>query len=182
MEGLFAYPCRRVATPAYPLGAKIRKNRHRCSPTGGFLCSFNTITHKSPHSKPFPIPFASLLGGAGWYENDTYGDVKYIKIGRCVNSSHYGDYVDFYAGWNTSRVQSIFKLVFNNKGCDVYKLSGATKEFFKDSNGVIYTKISGWQTTHFKVERALGYTTYYNEAIPESQIDISTLTPITVIE
>jgi hypothetical protein len=63
VEGLFAYPCRRVATPAYPLGAKIRKNRPRCSPRGGFLCSFNTITPKSPHSKPFPIPFASVLGG-----------------------------------------------------------------------------------------------------------------------
>ena len=68
MEGLFAYPCRRVATPAYPLGAKIRKNRPRCSPTGGFLCSFNTITPKSPHSKPFPIPFASVLGVTGFYD------------------------------------------------------------------------------------------------------------------
>ena len=55
--------------PCYPSGAKIRKNRPRCSPTGGFLCSFNTITPKSPHSKPFSIPFASVLGGI-FYEGD----------------------------------------------------------------------------------------------------------------
>lgn len=29
-----------------------------------FLCSFNTITPKLPHSKLFPIPFASVLGVA----------------------------------------------------------------------------------------------------------------------
>jgi hypothetical protein len=69
VEGLFAYPCRRVATPAYPLGAKIRKNLPRCSPTGGFLCSFNTITPKSPHFRGILILSASLLGVENFKDN-----------------------------------------------------------------------------------------------------------------
>ena len=100
----------------------------------------------------------------------------------CTNSEDYGDYVNFYVGWNTSRVQDIYKLVFTYHGCDIYNLGGigVTREFFKDTDGAIYIKITGWQTIHFKIERTYGYTTYYNEAIPESQIDLSTLTPITV--
>ena len=35
--GLFAYLFGGVAGPAYPSAAKVRKNRHRCSPDGGFL-------------------------------------------------------------------------------------------------------------------------------------------------
>ena len=38
------------------------KNRPRCSPTGGFLCSFKINPHKTPHPQPFPVHFASLLG------------------------------------------------------------------------------------------------------------------------
>lgn len=35
--GLFAYLFDGVAGPIYPSVAKIRKNRPRCSPGGGFL-------------------------------------------------------------------------------------------------------------------------------------------------
>ena len=69
--------------PCYPSGAKIRKNRPRCSPMGGFLCSFNTITPKSPHSKPFPIPFASVLGVNKYivsFRKTTTGPVEYDLI------------------------------------------------------------------------------------------------------
>ena len=129
---------------------------------------------------------ASLLGASGWYDNAADGGTKYLKIGMCTDSSNYGDYVDFYVGWNTSRVQYMYKLVFTYHGCDIYSLGGLDVSqpvvFYKDTDGAIYIKITGWQTTHFKIERALGYTTYYNQAIPEAEIDTSTLTPITVSE
>lgn len=94
--GLFAYLFARLMTSGYPSVAKIRKNRPRCSPRGGFLCSFNTITPKLPHSKPFPIHFASVLGVRQYtYLSGANSETYRIKASEgCVQVAFQGN------GWD----------------------------------------------------------------------------------
>ena len=53
-------------------------------------------------------------------------------------------------------------------------------QFYQSDDGILYVRISGWQTKHFNIERKLGYTTYYFQKIPGSEMDMSTVTQIVV--